>query len=164
VAQPDGPGGTIEIARAVTVPDPSLEPLATMHSCKARSEGAAGDDLLTRTVVGTVTAWDVPVESTTVTAVPETAFTSPLTNAKLALPAGGEGRGVGGPWARGLAPKVQAPPTLSISRTVDAVSVPLASFCPVAVMHLPLTTSAKVPVLVLRNVVELAYKTVTSPV
>ena len=130
------------------MPELSLVPLAAMHSWRARSEAAAGDDLLTRTVVGTVTVCVVPVESTTVTAVPETAFTSPAAKEKLGLPAGGEGRGVGGPPARGPAPELQAPPTLSTSRTVDAVSVPAASFWPVAVMHLPLTMSAKVPVLV----------------
>ena len=45
--------------------------------------------------------------------------------------------------------------TLSVSRTVAAVSVPPESFWPVATKHLPVVMSAKVSVLVRSNVVEL---------
>jgi len=60
VKHPDGPGGTTESCRAVTVPDESFVPLASTHAPTVRSDADPVKVLLTCTVVGTETVCDAP--------------------------------------------------------------------------------------------------------
>src|SRR5207253_9051215 len=101
-----------------------------------------------RAVVGTATVWVPPPVTFTVTVVPLTLATWPRTNVKLA---GGLGRGpfglplapgLGERLGFGLAPRaagVQVPfiSCFGVSVTVVAVTAPVASFWPVAVIQVP---------------------------
>jgi hypothetical protein len=69
---------------AWTAPDASGDPVARTHSPTC-SEAAVVDELwVTAAVVGTVMVWLVLVSVSTVTEVPLTAVTSPLTLLRLA--------------------------------------------------------------------------------
>jgi hypothetical protein len=122
--------------------------------------------LVTFAVVGTVIVWLPEVAVTTVIEVPVADWTSPPTKA-IAGWAGwsdGEGRGLA---PAGFGPNWPAPQPDAVfgdRRTVDAVKVPLESFCPLAMMQAPGTTSASTAVEVLLNVVLVVNVTVMSPV
>src|ERR1700730_3733834 len=106
----------------------------------------------------TLMVWLTFVSVSTVTEVPLTAVTSPLTAAPFGR---GVASGRGLALGRGLAPgfglgtKGRAQPVAAIGamRTLVAVSAPAASFWPLAVMHVPRVMSARVAVEDLVNVV-----------
>src|ERR1039458_4299943 len=101
-------------------------------------------EVVTLTVVGTVMVVATPDAWMSVTDVPVTDLTWPRAAVKPAAPAGGEKLGRGVAPGRGLnAPPpppnpavAQEPLTGAARLTVDAVSVPVASLVPAAVMHM----------------------------
>ncbi len=146
-------------------------PIAVTHSPVCSAVAWMTVDVVTFTVVGTVMVSVVPVASVSVTDVPVTDVTWPRAAVKPAAPAGGEKLGRGEAPGRGV--KVPPPPNPVVAQepftgllrmTVVAVSVPVASFVPVAVMHEPAVMSASVPLLVCVMVVLDASVTVESPV
>jgi hypothetical protein len=156
--------------RAATAPALSLGPRAVTHSPVWSAEGWITVEVVTFTVVGTVMAAEVPVASVSVTDVPVTDLTWPRAAVKPAAPAGGEkvGRGVAPGLNDGRVPLpnpavAHDPLTGALRMTLVAVSVPVASLVPVAVMHIPGVMFASVPVLVCVIVVVVAYVTVESP-
>ena len=131
-----------------------------------RSVEAATTVLVTDAVVGTVIVWLPEVVVSTVIEMPVAPVTSPLMNAMGGRP---EGVGLGDAPAGGDAfgpnrPAAAHPDAvLGASRTVVAVSKPVASFWPVAVMQTPGTMSASTAVDVRVNVVVPEKVTVRSP-
>jgi hypothetical protein len=108
-------------------------------------------------VVGTVTALVEPAVVRTVTVVPLTAVTTPLTNDALGFKLGApdgraapDGKALGDPPPPPTGrPGAQEPATGWLSRTVVAVTTPVASFWPAITTHTPATMSPGVPVLFL---------------
>jgi len=154
--QPLAVAGVIVSALATTAPALSFAPMAVTHSPVCSAAAWMTVEVVTFTVVGTVIVAETPVASVSVTHVPLTDFTCPRAAVNPAAPAGGEKLGRGVAPGRGL--NVPPPPpnpavaheplTGALRSTVVAVSAPVASLVPVAVMHIPEVMSARVPVLV----------------
>jgi hypothetical protein len=161
---PEGPAGEIVIDVAATLPEASRCPLARKHSPIRRSAGDASEVFVTVAVVGTVIVWLPEPAASTVIEVPLAVVTSPAANAIAGCAGWSEGRGEAP--APGFGPGWPAPQPDAVfgdRRTVDAVSVPAESFCPVATRHAPGTMSTSTAVAVRLNVVLDVYVTVTSP-
>jgi len=171
VKQPEGPAGSMSRELAVTTAEELLGPTAATQAPDTRSEAEPVVVVDTDAVLGTVIPWLEPLLGWTVTAVPLTAVTTPLTLAKSEMnPPEGRGAkvklGRPPPKPPGLPPvnevAGQAPLTSAETVTRLAVIVPEASL-PVAVMQLPTVMSETLPVPVSLIGVELVKSTVTSP-